>query len=88
VVITAGAFNGNEAIVNAMLLTSRDETGHRAIEFRPIVSDLGARNQDVAVEIGEHPFGPRLGTIDADDAEVLGANLRQRAQAKVVEAIQ
>ena len=35
------------------------------------VFDLSGCNEEAAVEVGEHPLGPGLGTIDADDAEVL-----------------
>jgi hypothetical protein len=35
------------------------------------VLNLGGWDEDAAVEIGEHPFGPSLGTIDTDDTEVL-----------------
>src|SRR5262245_47579345 len=33
------------------------------------------RDQDAAVEIGEHPLGAGLGTIDSHDAEVLRCGL-------------
>jgi len=35
------------------------------------VLHLGGVDSDAAVEVGEHPLGPGLGTIDADDAEML-----------------
>ena len=35
------------------------------------VLNLGGWDEDAAVKIGEHPFGPKLGTIDTDDTEVL-----------------
>ena len=35
------------------------------------VLNLGGWDEDAAVKIGEHPFGPSLGTIDTDDTEVL-----------------
>ena len=38
------------------------------------VLNLGGWDEDPAVEIGEHPFGPSLGTIDTDDTEVLRAD--------------
>ena len=37
--------------------------------------DGGGRDEDVAVEVGEHQLGARLGTVDADDAEVLGTDV-------------
>ncbi len=40
-------------------------------QFDAVVSDLGGRDQNIAVEVGKHPFGACLGTIDTDDAEVL-----------------
>jgi hypothetical protein len=38
------------------------------------VLNLGGWNENTAVEIGEHPLGPSLGTIDTDDTEVLRAD--------------
>src|SRR5512140_1737133 len=35
------------------------------------VLNLGGWDEDAAVKIGEHPFGPSLGTIDTDDTEML-----------------
>ncbi len=34
----------------------------------------GGRDEDSAVKVGEHDFGPGLGTIDAENAEVLGTD--------------
>ena len=39
------------------------------------VLNLGGWNENPAVEIGEHPFGPSLGKIYTDDAEVLWTDL-------------
>ena len=39
------------------------------------MGDGGGRDEDVAVEVGEHPLGAGLGTVEADDAEVLGSDL-------------
>ena len=39
------------------------------------VFDLSGFDEEAAVEVGEHPLGPGLGTIDADDAEVLQGHL-------------
>ena len=36
--------------------------------------NLGGWNENPAVEIGEHPLGPSLGTIDTNDTEVLRAD--------------
>jgi hypothetical protein len=38
------------------------------------VFDDGGWYEDVTEEVGEHPLGSRFGTIDADDAEVLGSD--------------
>lgn len=39
------------------------------------VVELGRPDEDVPVEVSEHPFGARLGAVDGDDAEVLGSDL-------------
>src|SRR5262249_8115316 len=44
------------------------------IESGAGVLDRGQRNQDAAIEVGEHPVGAGLGRVDGDDAEVLGAD--------------
>ncbi len=51
------------------------QLGDGAVEALAGVLDLGLLDQDVAVEIGEHPFRAGLGTIDGDDAEVLRSDL-------------
>ena len=38
------------------------------------VLNLAGWNENPAIEIGEHPFGPSLGTIDTDDTEALWAD--------------
>jgi len=47
----------------------------RGVESGSVMREQRGRHQDVAVEISEHPLGARLGAIDRDDAEVLGADL-------------
>ena len=44
------------------------------VEGQAVMLHDGGRDQDVAVEVAQHPFGASLGAIDADEAEVLGAD--------------
>jgi hypothetical protein len=42
------------------------------VEGGAVVIHPSSREQDIAVEVGQHPLGASLGRIDGDDAEVLG----------------
>jgi hypothetical protein len=41
----------------------------------PFGAEKGGRQEDLAVEVDEHPLGASLGAVDGDDAEVLGADV-------------
>ena len=53
---------------------SAEAQPHGALEAGLIMLDDGGRDEDPAVEVGEHDLGPGLGTVDAEDAEVLGSD--------------
>ncbi len=74
-VIAAGAFDGDEAITELVLGKGVADLGDGGVECGAVVLDGGGRNQDVAIEIGEEELGAELGTVKADDAEVIGADL-------------
>ena len=61
-----------EAVTAAIGLA---DLGDHRVEARLVVFDHGGGDEDAAVEVGEHPLGAGLGTIDGHDAEVLGADL-------------
>ena len=49
------------------------KNGH--VKFVAAMLDDGGRNQHPAIEVAQHPLGPILGTVDADDAKPLGSGL-------------
>ena len=51
------------------------DLGNSCFQGGAVMLDDGRRDDDVAVEIAEHPLGTGLGTINADDAEVFGPYL-------------
>src|ERR1700741_3194014 len=74
-VIASGAFYGDEDVGDAVLSHGRADLDDGEVQLDAVVGDLGGRHEDLAIEVGQHPFGPRLGAIDADDAEVFGPDL-------------
>ena len=74
-VIVASALDGNDEIAEVMVGPSLADLDQEVIESPSGVLDSCRWNEDVSIEISEHPLGTRLGTIDGDDAEVLGADL-------------
>jgi hypothetical protein len=74
-VIAAGTFDGDQTIAQAELAQGGADAGNGGIEFNAVVRHLGRRDEYFAVEIGEHPLGPRFGAIDADDAEMFRTHL-------------
>jgi len=73
-VVAAGALDGDDVVLDAVLVQGRAEEPHGGLKTGLIVRDGGRFDEDPAVEIGEHHFGPGLGAIDAEDAEVLGSD--------------
>ena len=49
--------------------------GDGGFEIEPVVFDDGGRHEQLAVEVGHHEFGTVFGAINADDAEMLRADL-------------
>jgi hypothetical protein len=74
-VVSAGAFHGDDEVVEAVVGDGSAEPLDGGPEAVSGVGHLDGFDQDVAEEIGEHPLGPGLGAVDADDAEVLGSDL-------------
>src|SRR6516162_7506098 len=73
--IAPGAFDRDQQIVQLVIANGLTELIDRGLERRSIVSKKGRTHDDVAVEIGKHPFGARLGAINRDDAKMFGTNL-------------
>src|SRR5450759_2351491 len=74
-VITAGAFDGDEAVKDVMFGEGVTHLGDGGVEGGPVVFNGGGRNQDAAVEVGEQHLGANLGAVEAEDAEVFGSDL-------------
>jgi hypothetical protein len=75
VVIAAGAFDGDEEIAEVVSGDGLPELLEGVVEGEAVVFDERGWDEDVAEEVGEHPFGAGLGTIDGDDAKVFGSDL-------------
>ncbi len=50
------------------------EEPHGVLQSGLIMLDDGGWDEDPAVEVGEHDLGAGLGTVDAEDAEMLGSD--------------
>ena len=74
-VIAAGAFDGDEAVVELVRVEGLADLCDGGIEVGAVVCDGGGRDEDAAVEVGEEELGACLGTVEADDAEVFGPDL-------------
>ena len=73
-VITPGALHDHDQILELVGSHGLADLGEGMIErVAAMVQDRGS-DQNLAVEVDEHPLGAGLGTIDGDDAEVLGAD--------------
>src|SRR5262249_21208558 len=74
-VIAAGAFDGDEAVAEVVVGDGLTEACHGGVEGGAVVLDFGRRHQNVPKEIAKHPLGTGLGTVNADDTEVLRPHL-------------
>jgi hypothetical protein len=74
-VIVAGALDGDDEVAEVVVGPGPADAGREVVEPPAGLLDDGGSDEDVALEIGEHPFGAGLGAIDGDDAEVLGPDL-------------
>src|SRR5437763_238891 len=75
VVVAAGAFDGDEEVVEAVVAQGLANLAEGGVEGGAVVSDGGGRGEDVAVEDGEPPLGAGLGPTHGADAEVFGSDL-------------
>jgi len=73
-VIAAGAFDGDQEVLQAVSLDGVAERGQSGLELAAVMGHEGRRYEDLAIEVAEHPLGAGLGGIDADDAEMFGAD--------------
>ena len=75
VMVAAGPLDGDDDVLEVMLLHGSANLGDHGLQFGAVVADDGGRDEQLAVEVGELPFGAELGAIDADDAKVFGSDL-------------
>ena len=73
--IAAGAFDGDEAILELKGSKGLADLVHGGLEVGPVVVDPGGRDEDAAVEIGQEEFGADFGGVKADDAKVFRSDL-------------
>src|SRR5579864_6249743 len=72
--ITTGPLDGDNEVAQIVLVAGRLELGTGGIEFRSIMFDRRGWDEDLTVEVTQHPLEAGFGTVDADDAEVFGPN--------------
>jgi hypothetical protein len=73
--IAARAFDGDQAVAELVVVEGVTDLGDGGVEIGSVVGDYGGRNEEAAIEVGEEKLGAGLGTVEADDAEVLRADL-------------
>jgi hypothetical protein len=73
--IAAGAFASDQAVLELVSGERLPDLGDGVVEVRSVVGDGGRGDEDVAVEISEEELGAGLGTVEADNAEVVRADL-------------
>ncbi len=73
--VASGALDGDEAITEIVGRHGLTHPGDCLVESLAVVRHHGRKNQDVTIEIGEEELRPRLGTVKANDAEVLRPDL-------------
>src|SRR5262245_43565303 len=71
-VIASGPLDGDNEVGQAVFGGGPPDRGDGGVEVGPGVRGDGRKDEDFAIEVGEHPFAAGLGAVDADDAEVLG----------------
>jgi hypothetical protein len=73
-VIPSGAFDDHDDVLDVVPGHRGANGGDGGLEGRAVVLDGGRFDQDSTVEVGEQGLGAGLGTIDADEGEVLRAD--------------
>jgi hypothetical protein len=73
--VDAGHLDGHHVVLNAVLPDGFAKLQRGLFQRGALMFDDGGRNEHIAVEIAEHPFGLGLGAIDGHDAESFRANV-------------
>lgn len=71
-VVMTGPLHGDDEVVEPVVQNGLSELLESGSKPGLSVWNLDGGDQDLAEEVGEHPLGPGLGAIDADDTEVVG----------------
>ncbi len=85
--IAAGAFDGDEAVLDVVLGKRIANLGDSCLKREQVVLKYCWRDEHLAVEVGDHELRTRFGAVDADEPEVLGAdflNTRMEGAARFV----
>jgi hypothetical protein len=73
-VIRPSAFNDDDQVLEDVASRSIANAQYSCVEAESVMRDCGRLDENATVEVSEHDLGASLGTIDAKDAEMLGAN--------------
>lgn len=74
-VIGCGHLDTDDGVLESVLFDRFAKCVDGHAEVVASMFDGSGRDEDAAIEIGQHPLGAVFGTIDADDSEVFGAGL-------------
>ena len=74
-VVGAGHLDTRNGVLDAGGFESFADQADGQLEFGSTMLDRGGRHENLAIEVTQHPLGSILGTIDADNAEVLRPDL-------------
>ena len=74
-VIAAGTLDGDETVAELVRGKGVSNLSDGGVQVRSVMGDVGRRDKDASIEVGEEELGAHLGTVEADDAEVLGTDL-------------
>ena len=69
--VAAGALHGDHEVLDAVTADRAPDGGHSLIERRAMMLDERWGDDDMAVEVREHPLRPVLGAVHGNDPEVL-----------------
>jgi hypothetical protein len=74
-VIAAGAFDGDETVSNVMLRERGTDVSDSGFQFGTVVLERRGRDENIAIEVGDHELRACFGAVETDDSKVLGADL-------------
>ena len=87
-VILAGAFDGDDEVLEFVLLHGLTKAIEGSLEIALGVRQRGRFEEDAAIEVGQEVARARLGAVEGEDAEVFGADLLDAADELAVGLLQ